>query len=521
LQEKNIVFLICVIFFIFSFFILEFNISEQGIFIDEVFHHTFGLLWYDYVISGDLQNPCITGIGDCEMPVMKCEGVDLRIATGGMVKGIFTGIGDELFSNTEKTYYGNLEPCRPIHNNISVSGENIPSSNELGSARFFFPIFGSLSVVVSFLIGRNIFSNLVGIVFGSALLFHSLFMLYSRIIQSEIFLIFFISLSILLTLLAFKKQNKIQFKYLILSGITFAFAINVKLTAVELIPLLFIIILWRSDLNQKFSISKIIEKKFFTKSILLLGIFSIVVFSSLFVTNPYYYSNPIEQLKGQFDGMQELSQHYKENRSEWSTTQKFYMPFLGTSSVTLVPLIDTYYHIFDSENIPQSALNGHTFTSIPLSVLFFIGIFYLINQIRVKKLLFSEVIILVWFTSFFIFTSLGVESYNSTKYYVLMILPITLIMSYGFSKFLNKISNNFPRIIFFITTISVHAITYLIFWENIYFNSEKIWRLPYDINFQKSILEPITLISSLIFLSVLFIIVGIKLKSRYAHIKEN
>jgi hypothetical protein len=45
--------------------------------------------------------------------------------------------------------------------------------------------------------------------------------------------------------------------------------------------------------------------------------------------------------------------------------------------------------------------------------------------------------------------------------------------------------------------------------------------LPYEINLQKSISEPITLISSLIFLSVLLIIIGIKLKSRYAHIKEN
>ena len=212
---------------------------------------------------------------------------------------------------------------------------------------------------------------------------------------------------------------------------------------------------------------------------------------------------------------------YEDNRPTWSTTQEYYMPFLGTTSVTFVPLLDTYYYIFDPENIPESASIGHTFTSVPLSILFLIGILYLLNQIKTRKLLFSEFIILTWFLSFFITISLGVESYNLTKYYVLMILPISLIMSYGFVKFINKISKNTIRIIFFVSTISAHAITYLVFWENIYFNSEKIWRLPYEINFQKSISEPITLISSLIFLSVLLIIIGIKLKSRYAHIKEN
>jgi len=521
MKENYNVYLICIVFFVFAFFILEFNISEQGIFIDEVFHHTFGLLWYDYIISGDFQNSCITGIGDCEMNVMKCDGVHLSVATGGMVKGIFTGMGDKIFSNNERIYYGNLEPCRPIHNNVAISGENIPSSDELGSARFFFPIFGSLSIVLSFLIGRNLFSNSVGIVFGSILLFHSLFMLYSRIIQSEIFLIFFILLSVLLILYTFKNQNKTNYKYLILSGITFALAINVKLTAIEILPLLLIIIFWRGKFNQKLSLSQFKEKKFLTKSFFLICVFSIIGFSSIIATNPYYYSNPIEQLGFQYDDLNKLSYMYEDHRPTWSSLQEYYMPFLGTTSVTLIPLFDTYYYIFDPQNIPESASIGHTFTSVPLSILFLIGILYLFSQIKNRKLLFSEFIILAWFVSFFITISLGVESYNLTKYYVLMILPISLIMSYGFMKFINKISQNPLGIIFFITTIFSHSVTYLVFWEKIYFNPEKIWKLPYEINFQKSIFEPITLISSLIFLTVLFVIIGIKLKSRYAHIKEN
>ena len=507
------VYLISIIIFIFAYSILGFNLGGQGIYIDEVFHHTFGIIWYDSVMKGDLLNPCITGIGECNMFNAKCEGVDLSIATGGIIKGVFTGMGDEFFSETERTYYGNLEPCRPIHKNIAVAGENIPSSYELESARFFFPVFGSLAVVVSFLIGRNLFSNSVGIVFASVLLFHSLLMLYSRIIESEIFLIFFMLLSILLILYSAKNQGRTQIKYLVLGAITLALAINVKLTAIELVPLLFIMILWRSDTKKKFHISKIKDKKFLSKSIFLILVFSMTVFSTVVITNPYYYVDPIEQLKNQYQGLQEMKSDYSESHPPWSPLQKFYMPFLGTFSATIYPAIDTYYYAFDADNIPQSVLNGHTFTSVPLTILFFVGTWYLLRKIIKKELLFSEFLIVIWFVSFFITISLGVESYSTTKYYVPMILPIVLIMAYGFGNCLNWVLNKAVQKIFFITTIVTHAITYLIFWENIYFNPEKIWRLPMDINFQKSISDPIVLFSSIIFLVSFFIIITIKAKS--------
>ena len=506
------VYLISIIIFIFAYSILGFNLGGQGIYIDEVFHHTFGIIWYDSVMKGDLLNPCITGIGDCDMFNTKC-GVDLGIASGGIIKGMFTGMGDEFFSETERTYYGNLEPCRPIHKNIDVAGENIPSSYELESARFFFPVFGSLAVVVSFLIGRNLFSNSVGIVFASVLLFHSLLMLYSRIIESEIFQIFFMLLSILLILYSVKNQGRTQIKYLVLGAITLALAINVKLTAIELVPLLFIMILWRSDTKKKFHISKIKDKKFLSKSIFLILVFSMTVFSTVVITNPYYYVDPIEQLKNQYQGLQEMKSDYSESHPPWSPLQKFYMPFLGTFSATIYPAIDTYYYAFDADNIPQSVVNGYTFTSVPLTILFFVGTWYLLRKIIKKELLFSEFLIVIWFVSFFITISLGVESYSTTKYYVPMILPIVLIMAYGFVNCLNWVLNKAVQKIFFITTIVTHAITYLIFWENIYFDPEKIWRLPMDINFQKSISDPIVLFSSMIFLVSFFIIITIKAKS--------
>jgi hypothetical protein len=190
------------------------------------------------------------------------------------------------------------------------------------------------------------------------------------------------------------------------------------------------------------------------------------------------------------------------------------MPFLGTFSATIYPAIDTYYYIFDPDNTPQSVIDGHTFISVSLTILFFVGVWYLLRKIRKKELLFSEFLIATWFVSFFIIISLNVESFTVTKYYVPMILPIVLIMAYGFVNCLNRIFNKAIQKIFFITTIVTHAITYLIFWENIYFNPEKIWRLPFDINFQKSILDPVVLLCSVIFLISFFIIIGMKAKSR-------
>ena len=339
-------------------------------------------------------------------------------------------------------------------------------------------------------------------------------MLYSRIIQSEIFVIFFMLLSILLILYSVKNQGRTQIKYLVLGAIIFALAVNVKLTALELFPLLFIMILWRSDVNEKFHISKIKDKKFLRKSIFLFLLFLTIVFSTIIITNPYYYVDPISQLNNQYQNLQDFQSVLSDMYSTWSPLQKFYMPFLGTFSVTIYPVIDAYYYVFGAENIPQSVVNGYAFVSVPLTILFFVGAWYLLRKIMKKELLFSELLIVIWFLSFFVTISLGNDSFTQTKYYVPMILPIVLVMAYGFVRCLNNILNKAIQKIFFITTIAAHAVTYLIFWENIYFNPEKIWRLPLDINFQKSISDPIVLLCSVIFLISFFIIIAIKAKSR-------
>ncbi len=46
--------------------------------------------------------------------------------------------------------------------------------------------------------------------------------------------------------------------------------------------------------------------------------------------------------------------------------------------------IDSYYYLFDSENVPYSASYGHTFTTIPLTLFSFVGILFVLQKIRRK-----------------------------------------------------------------------------------------------------------------------------------------
>ena len=49
---KKTPFLILII-FVLSYLVLSFNIENQGIDIDEVFHHGFGMAWFDIIKDGD------------------------------------------------------------------------------------------------------------------------------------------------------------------------------------------------------------------------------------------------------------------------------------------------------------------------------------------------------------------------------------------------------------------------------------------------------------------------------------
>tara|TARA_Y100000590_G_scaffold80884_1_gene89817 strand:+ start:5409 stop:6968 length:1560 start_codon:yes stop_codon:yes gene_type:complete len=503
MNEKSKKYFIPIILFLISYTLYSANLDQQGIFIDEVFHHGFSIMYYDSLKNNDILNPCITGIGECTMIDLDCAGEVQWLASGGIIKGIFVGLGDDWFSDTERVYYANSETCRPIHHDQIIRGINTPTQDELEAGRFFSPIFGAMGVVVSFQIGLLLFNRFVGGIFAITLMSFSLFMLHGRILTTEIFVSFFMLFSLLLLLHAFLGKNNFQLKYLIFSGISFALALNSKIISLEILPLMILVICFSH--SKEISFNSI--KKIFSKRIIgLLSLFLVITIISTVATFPFYYVDPV----GQFFVQLESGKNYGAwNSSIFEGKDSSLLGFLFTFSATVMPTIDMYYYMFDSENIPDSAQLGHTFTTIPLSIFSFIGFCFIIQKIRKRNFKFSEFFILAWYIPIFIFSSLITESYNITRYFLPLMFPMLLMMSYGLWRFIENTSSTKLKFYFVSLFVFSHAITYLIFWERIYLQPTIIWRLPHDINLRESLSEPIVYVSSIIFI-ISFIVIYFK-----------
>lgn len=513
-MKNKQIYLITLLLFSSSYLIFSTNIQNQGIYIDENFHHTFGMTYYDLLQSGDFTGPCMTGLGECPIINYECIGEMQWIGSGGIVKGLLVGLGDDLFSNNERIYYASVEPCRPIHKNLEIPGINIPTQSELTSARLFSPIFASLGVVVSFLIGNFLFNKFVGISFAIMLLFHSLWMLHSRIITSEIYVNFFMILSVFILLYALNSEKKIKFKFLILSAIIFAIAINTKLSILEIIPFMIVSIFLRNSLHENWNLQKLKNKNFILNSFAISSIFLSLIIVTVFLTFPFYYLDPV----GQFLSQIEAIENYGGVNEPWSFSNRVPLQFGFTFSATIFPIFDTYFYLFLPENIPTSATWGHTFTTIPLTLFFLIGISYLFLKIKRQILSNLEFLMLIWYLTTFIIISLSVDSYNSTRHFIPLFFPMMLISSYGLWHFLRKFQSSILKIGFFILTMFTHSLTYLVFWERIYFEPSLIWILPLDINLRDSLSVPIVLFSGIIFLISFFILYFIKRTSLYKKI---
>ena len=100
-MKNKQIYLIAILLFSSSYVVFSTNIQNQGIYIDENFHHTFGMTYYDLLQSGDFTGPCMTGLGECPIINHECIGEMQWIGSGGIVKGLLVGLGDDLFSNND------------------------------------------------------------------------------------------------------------------------------------------------------------------------------------------------------------------------------------------------------------------------------------------------------------------------------------------------------------------------------------------------------------------------------------
>jgi len=226
-------YLIPILLLICSFVIYSFSLEGQPTYVDEITYLAWGGVYFDLVKEGDFSNPCLVSLTGCKLLYDPNWG-DVSI-NYSPIRNFLVGFSQYLTTGENEGYFygwscmGGFYPC--------WSPEQAPSREDYSSGRFPSAVFGSLTVVIAFSIGKILFNRTTGLFFSLILLFSSLWFVHSRIIMTEVYLYFFILLSILLLLKSFKKENNHRVPFFIFGAISFGIAINIKLIAIEFIIL--------------------------------------------------------------------------------------------------------------------------------------------------------------------------------------------------------------------------------------------------------------------------------------------
>lgn len=511
------------ILFIASLMIFSYNLESQGPYRDEPTFNAWGIEYYKLTLEGNFLDPCWNGLEKCERMHLKSnpgtdyieEDISHWITHTGLVKSFLVGLGHELSGTiNEANTYEWTKWILSEEGAENIRDEKFPTPEQLAAGRFFSPLLGSLTVVFAFFIGSTIFNKFTGITFSLMLLFHSLWFWNSRTVMSELFTGFFILLSIVFLIKAGHGNMKV--KYLLLSSFVIGLAVNTKMLAIIVIPFLIIMIFLSGPYKEKIiswkglNLRKNIRK--FQYVGLYLGFFVLIIF----ITDPFYYSNPIEQVQLLQDSMSAMSAYGPYTLP--SLDSQIHLKAIGVFSATVLPVVDYYFINFQPEEIPEN-LQGRNFiianySSIAVTTFFIIGSIFLIYKIRMKELTRSELFILLWFLSIFSFTSAIIgDSLNIERHYALLFFPLLLIMSFGLNEFLKNLSKKM-KIIMFLSLLSSHSIGTLVFWEKFYFEPQLIWSSPLPIYFQESLTFSITIYVGILFFVVFGIVIVKKIRLR-------
>jgi 4-amino-4-deoxy-L-arabinose transferase-like glycosyltransferase len=367
------------------------------------------------------------------------------------------------------------------------------------AGRALSPIFGALAVVVAFLIGKILFNRNVGTVFALVFMFYNLWVWYSRTIMTEVHYIFFSMLALLFLLYSFKTKH-LRVKYLVLSSIAFGCALTSKLLAVEFAALFVGIILF-NNLKQRQSRSLVDKRQIFMTGTIIVMFFCIAMFSFL-LTEPGFYKNPILQIKTMKSDMDNY------NRDVWFIA---YPTVQGLQPTRMFLLFD--YAIFPSPiehaipgAFPNSTFNlgwnsPSTYSSIPITIFFFVGMGYAIQKIRRSKDCIPEVLVLIWFASTFITTLMIARDLSLERYMLPFLISIIIIASYGLLEFTRHVASRKIQILFIACALLAHAVTSMSYWKQIYFSPDTFWTnpLPYG-TLQESLMNPATLFVDITFI---------------------
>jgi uncharacterized membrane protein len=105
-------------------------------------------------------------------------------------------------------------------------------------ARFLSILYGVLSLPVTYLLGKNVFSSRIGLIGAWLLLSNSVYWYYSQIVRTDTAALFWGALSLLLCFTAYKSQ---RWRNYIFAGLVIGISISSRYFMVALIPVLFLI----------------------------------------------------------------------------------------------------------------------------------------------------------------------------------------------------------------------------------------------------------------------------------------
>jgi 4-amino-4-deoxy-L-arabinose transferase-like glycosyltransferase len=458
---------------------------------------------YIHLISnGDLANPCLVSIDNCNL----LYHIPAHGATYSPLRMVLIGFPLSLVHQETGDYYDwscYWFSCYNFH--------HAPTIQQMAAGRLLSPIFGALTIVVAFLVGKILFNRNTGLVFSLLFMFYNLWVWYSRTIMTEVHYIFFSMLALLLLLYSFRTGN-IRIRYFILGGIAFGCALTSKLLSVEF-SILFAGIILFYGITQRQGTSP--DKKAAATSLAILAFFAVAIFA-LLLTEPGFYKNPVLQIITMKSDMDNY------NRDVWFIA---YPTIHGLEPARMLSLF--HYALFPSpiEHTIPGAFPNSTFnlgwnspptnSSVPMTLLFFIGLGYTINKVRKLKGCIPEALLLVWFVSTFFTTLMIARDLSLERYLLPFLLSIVMIASYGLWNIARGIASKKMQVALASSAIFAHAVTSMSYWQKFYFSPGTFWTNPLSYGtFQESLVNPFTLAANIVFLTFFAFIVSIHLHGR-------
>jgi Dolichyl-phosphate-mannose-protein mannosyltransferase len=489
--------------FLCSFFIYSYSLEGQPWHGDEITYLGWGGNYFDMIKKGNIDNSCLESLDNCNL-LFHIPAFGL---TYSPTRNVLIGLPMYLTNEDTGDFYNwscYWDCYKP---------NNGPTIQEMTAGRLLSPLFGALTIVFSFLIGKLLFNRYLGVIASLLFLTYDLWIWYSRTIMVEVHYIFFVMLSLLLLLHAFKNHH-IKRTYFISSAITFGFALNSKMLAITFVFLLLGVILLKR-LSEKQN-GLLFEKTYIVKTSFVIFSFFALATLGLFLSEPGFYKNPLEEISVIKTDMDNY------NHDVW------YIGYPTIQNVNLKSTISIFHYLlfpsFIEKQISNPTVNlsegfgwtyPPTYSTIPLTIFFLVGLGYLIYNVRKWKKHTPEILLLIWFASAFVLTLAIVKDFSLERYLLPLAVSIIFISAYGFLNFIRGVSNKKTKIIFSIYFIFTHSLTPFSYWEKIYFSPGTIWVNPLHYGtLQESLDNPFTFVANMLFLGFLIFMLMLRLQKR-------